>query len=83
LGRRSGHRQIHYTARVAFDEPFRHPPQVVAGLSAMEMGEGPSSRLEVCVVPGSVTSTGFTLRFATATGGIVHSASAFWLALPA
>jgi hypothetical protein len=74
---------LNFTARIAFDEPFPYPPKVVAGLSAMELGEGPSSRLEVGVVAGSVTSTGFTIRFATATGGNVHSAAAFWLALPA
>lgn len=73
---------LHYTARIAFDEPFPYPPKVVAGLSAMELSEGPPSRLEVRVVPGSVTTTGFTIRFATATGGMVQSAAAFWLALP-
>lgn len=71
-----------FTARVAFDEPFRRAPKVVAGISALEMGEGPSSRLEVRIVPGSITATGFTIRFATATSGGVHSAAAFWLALP-
>lgn len=74
--------RYHYTARVAFDEPFSRTPKVVAGLSALEVGDGPSARLEVRVVPESITTTGFTIRFATATSGGVHSAAAFWLALP-
>lgn len=74
--------RYHFTARVAFEEPFYRTPKVVAGLSALELGDGPSSRLEVRIVPDSITATGFTIRFATATSGGVHSAAAFWLAIP-
>jgi hypothetical protein len=74
--------KYHFTARVAFEEPFHGAPRVVAGLSALELGDGPSSRLEVRIVPDSITATGFTIRFATATSGGVHSAAAFWLAIP-
>lgn len=74
--------QAAYTQRIAFSEPYPVPPRVVAGLAAIELGEGPAARLEVRVVPGSITATGFTLRFSTAPGGQVASAGAFWLALP-
>ena len=72
-----------YTARVAFGEPFATPPNVVAGLSALELGSGPAARLEVRIVPGTVSRSGFTIRFATRAGASVESAAAFWLAMPA
>jgi hypothetical protein len=74
--------KYHFTARIAFPDPYLQTPRVLAGLSALEMGEGPSSRLEVRIVPDSITPTGFTIRFLTASRGGVQSAAAFWLALP-
>lgn len=73
--------QCHYTARVAFSESFAAPPHVVAGLSALELGNGPAARLEVWIVPGTVSRSGFTIRFATKAGASVESAAAFWLAM--
>lgn len=70
-----------YTARVAFDESFATPPHVVAGLSALELGIGPAARLEVRIMPGTVSRSGFTIRFATRAGAKVESAAAFWLAM--
>jgi len=70
-----------YTARVAFEEPFVRVPHVVAGLSALELGSGRAARLEVRIVAGTVSRSGFTIRFATQAGASVESAAAFWLAL--
>lgn len=75
--------QCLYTARVAFSEPFVRAPHVVAGLSALELGSGPAARLEVRIVPGTVSRSGFTIRFATRAGASVESAAAFWLAMSA
>ncbi|MCX6608550.1 MAG: H-type lectin domain-containing protein [Acidobacteria bacterium] len=77
--------QCLYTARVAFSEPFVRAPHVVAGLSALELGTapGPAARLEVRIVPGTVSRSGFTIRFATRAGASVESAAAFWLAMSA
>ena len=75
--------QCLYTARVVFGESFERPPHVVAGLSALELGHGPSARLEVRIVPGTVSRSGFTICFATKAGARVKSAAAFWLAMSA
>lgn len=70
-----------YVTSVMFDEKFQVPPKVVAGLCALEIGDGPPARLEVRLVENSVTRDGFVLQFTTRPGSNVLSAAAFWLAM--
>ena len=74
---KSGSRSI--TKTVKFDKPFTDVPDVVAGLTILDMNHGRNYRVGIGSIKPS--KTGFSAKFSTWADSVVYYVGANWIAL--